>query len=67
MQDAAFEARDGTELHGWFMYPQGWSEEQASSRPTIIFFQENAGSMSMRLPFLRDFIRLTGCSVFAPR
>ena len=67
VQDAQFSAKDGTQLHGWFMYPQAWSGDKASTRPTIMFFQENAGNMAMRLPFLRDLIRLTGCSVFAPR
>ena len=66
-QDCHFAAKDGTQLHGWFLYPHSKTPKEAAAGSTIVFFQENAGTMSMRLPFLRDLIRLSGCSIFAPR
>ena len=66
-QDCSFYAKDGTQLHGWLLYPYSSTVKEAEAGSTIVFFQENAGTMAMRLPFLRDLIRLSGCSVFAPR
>eukprot|EP01056_Protomagalhaensia_sp_Gyna25_P005512 Protomagalhaensia_sp_Gyna_25__5511@NODE_739_length_2717_cov_42_019417_g578_i0_p1_GENE_NODE_739_length_2717_cov_42_019417_g578_i0NODE_739_length_2717_cov_42_019417_g578_i0_p1_ORF_typecomplete_len349_score57_28DUF818/PF05677_12/3e28Hydrolase_4/PF12146_8/1_3e27Peptidase_S9/PF00326_21/1_6e19Abhydrolase_1/PF00561_20/3_2e16DUF1057/PF06342_12/2_3e12Abhydrolase_6/PF12697_7/8_6e13Abhydrolase_2/PF02230_16/2_1e12DLH/PF01738_18/2e12Abhydrolase_3/PF07859_13/2_4e12Peptidase_S15/PF02129_18/7e11Abhydrolase_5/PF len=52
---------DGIVLHAWFM-KQGESE----SRPTVIFFQGNAGNMGFRLPNLVDLYRSLNCSIVAP-
>lgn len=60
-------AEDGTKLHAWFMHPRGWSREARAQRPVVLFFQENAGNMSFRLPFLRLLMRYLDCSVFALR
>ena len=67
MQDVQLSAADGTKLHAWFLFPKGWSEAQRRSRPVIMFLQENAGNMSMRLPFLQYLLRYLQCSVLAPR
>jgi abhydrolase domain-containing protein 13 len=42
------------------------SQPSTSRLPVLIFFQENAGNMSMRLPFLRAVVRSLGCAVLAP-
>ena len=36
-------------------------------RPVMLFFQENAGNMSHRLPFLRGVARMLNVAIFAPR
>ena len=60
-------AKDDTKLHAWFLQPRGWSRAQRAQRPVVLFFQENAGNMSFRLPFLRLLTRYLDCSVFALR
>lgn len=65
-EDIEMTAEDGTKLHSWMMWPKGWSKQQRRSRPTVLFFQENAGNMSYRLPFLRLVTHHLNCSVFAP-
>lgn len=60
-------AKDGTKLHAWYLYPKGWTKDTRPQRPTVLFFQENAGNMSFRLPFLRLLARYLDCSIFAPR
>ncbi|KAL3149046.1 hypothetical protein ABBQ32_001891 [Trebouxia sp. C0010 RCD-2024] len=65
-EDVELTAQDGTKLHSWMMWPSGWSSQKRRSRPTVLFFQENAGNMSFRLPFLRLVAHHLDCSVFAP-
>ncbi|KAK9811929.1 hypothetical protein WJX73_000425 [Symbiochloris irregularis] len=65
-EDVHFKAKDGTKLHGWMLYPQDWKRGAMRKRPTVLFFQENAGNMNMRLPYLRLLILSLNCSVFAP-
>ena len=60
-------ARDGTKLHAWYLHPMGWGKATRRQRPTILFFQENAGNMTFRLPFLKLLARYLDCSIFAPR
>jgi hypothetical protein len=67
LQDVWLTAADGTNLHAWLLVPRGWSKEQLRSRPVMLFFQENAGNMSHRLPFLRVLAMQLQCSIFAPR
>jgi hypothetical protein len=67
LQDVWLTAADGTKLHAWLLVPRGWSKEQLRSRPCLLFFQENAGNMSHRLPFLRVVSQQLQCSIFAPR
>lgn len=67
VQDVWLTAKDGVKLHAWFMWPKDWAPEAVASKPTIVFFQENAGNMSWRLPFLRMLSRYLDCSILAPR
>ena len=46
------------------MWPQQWSAEDRRKHPCIIFFQENAGNMSYRLPFLKALVNVLKCSAF---
>ena len=54
-------------MHAWYLHPKGWTLASRKQRPTVLFFQENAGNMSFRLPFLRLLARYLDCSIFAPR
>lgn len=67
VQDVWLTAADGTKLHAWLLTPRGWSKQQLKERPVLMFFQENAGNMSHRLPFLRGLARMLQVSIFAPR
>jgi fermentation-respiration switch protein FrsA (DUF1100 family) len=64
-EDAHFVAEDGIALHGWLMWPREWGNHPLSHRPVVVFFQENAGNMSFRLPFLKELTRALNCSAFA--
>lgn len=66
-QDVWLTAADGTKLHAWLLTPRGWSKAQLKARPVLMFFQENAGNMSHRLPFLRGLARMLQVAIFAPR
>lgn len=66
-QDIWLTAADGTKLHAWLLTPRGWSKAQLKERPLLMFFQENAGNMSHRLPFLRGLARVLQVAIFAPR
>lgn len=46
------------------MWPQHWTPSQKLNRPVFVFFQENAGNMAYRLPFLKSLIRALDCSAF---
>ncbi|WIA21964.1 hypothetical protein OEZ85_004325 [Tetradesmus obliquus] len=65
-EDVWLTAADGTKLHAWLLVPRGWDKEVLRSRPVLLFFQENAGNMSHRLPFLRVLAQQLQCSIFAP-
>ena len=58
-EDVTVETDDKVELHCWFI-------KQASSAdaPTLIFFQENAGNMGLRLPSMKEFYKNLGMNVF---
>ena len=76
-EDVWLTAADGVKLHAWLLRaPAGGGDGVASGNaaprprargPLLIFFQENAGNMAMRLPFLRLLVRNLGCAVLAPR
>lgn len=55
---------DGLRLHAWLMWPAHWGPAQRRARPTLVFFQENAGNMAFRLPFLKSVTRFLDCSAF---
>jgi len=78
-EDCWLTAGDGTKLHAWLLKPPGTAAAAAAAAaaggappppplrlPVLIFFQENAGNMAMRLPFLRALVRSLGCAVLAP-
>jgi hypothetical protein len=60
-------AADGTKLHAWLLTWRGWSPSEAASKPLMVFFQENAGNMSHRLPYLRYLAQQLGVVILAPR
>jgi hypothetical protein len=66
-EDVWVTAADGTRLHAWLLTPRGWAAGRAATRPLVVFFQENAGNMSHRLPFLRLVARALDVPIFAPR
>jgi len=51
---------DGLKLEGW-LFKQ---ETNSSSIPTILFFQENAGNISHRLPNIQQFKQYLRCNIF---
>lgn len=63
-EDIWIEASDGVRLNAWLMWPEHWAMTQRANRPVIVFFQENAGNMAFRLPFLKAITRLLDCSAF---
>ncbi|KAK9838633.1 hypothetical protein WJX74_000226 [Apatococcus lobatus] len=68
-EDVWLTTKDGHKLHAWFMQPKGWgglTSKVRRSRPSVLFFQENAGNMSYRLPFLFLLSRTLDCSILAP-
>jgi len=62
-QDVWLTAEDGTKLHAWYLP----SAAQRRGRPAVLFLQENAGNMALRLPFLRLLARYLDASVLALR
>lgn len=53
---------DGVKLYCWHVWPP--STAPGSKLPVVIFFQENAGNMSFRLPFIALLIKHLRCAVF---
>jgi pimeloyl-ACP methyl ester carboxylesterase len=41
---------DGVAIHTWILYSKQSTEDQRSSRPTVLFFHGNAGNIGLRLP-----------------
>ena len=65
LQDVWLESRDKTKLHAWLIFPKGWTARERKRHTTIIFLQENAGNMSMRLPYLADLLKFYPCTIAA--
>lgn len=65
-EDVQVTAEDGVELHAWLLWGHNMTPERRRSRPVVVFFQENAGNMSFRLPFLRLLAYRLDAVVFAP-
>eukprot|EP00890_Picochlorum_soloecismus_P006109 jgi/Picsp_1/649/NSC_00645-R1_protein len=63
-EDIWIEAEDGTNLHAWMMWQKTSEPSELVEKPLLIFFQENAGNMSMRLHFLRALVRVLDCRAF---
>ncbi|GLI68716.1 hypothetical protein VaNZ11_013197, partial [Volvox africanus] len=64
-EDVYLTTDDGVKLHAWLLWRSGWTKEVLKSRPVVLFFQENAGDMSYRLPFLRLLVYRLNVVVFA--
>ena len=47
-EDVWLTTADGVRLHAWLMWPEHWGAAERRSRPTVVFFQENAGNMAFR-------------------
>lgn len=47
-EDVNLTASDGIKLHAWLLWQPRWAKESLEERPVMMFFQENAGSMSFR-------------------
>ena len=58
-EDVTVETEDKVQLHCWFL-----RQAAPASAPTLIFFQENAGNMGMRLPSMNQFYKSLGMNVF---
>lgn len=63
-EDIWIRAKDGVNLHAWMVWRKELDEDQAKHLPLVVFFQENAGNMSMRLHFLRAVAYVLNCKVF---
>jgi fermentation-respiration switch protein FrsA (DUF1100 family) len=63
-EDIWIRCQDGTKLHAWMMWRKGLDEDTVQKLPLVIFFQENAGNMSMRLHFCRTLVSVLNCKVF---
>lgn len=61
-EDVWLTAEDATKLHCWHLMPK--SLTPGVKPPVILFFQENAGNMSFRLPFLALLVRHLSAAVF---
>ncbi|KAG2497973.1 hypothetical protein HYH03_004234 [Edaphochlamys debaryana] len=64
-EDVYLDTADGVRLHAWLLWGRGWTKEDIKSKPVVMFFQENAGNMSFRLPFLRLLVYRSNVVVFA--
>lgn len=53
---------DGVNLYSWHVWPSGTAP--GTKLPVVLFFQENAGNMSFRLPFIALLIKHLRCAVF---
>lgn len=62
-EDVELTAADGTKLHCWHIHGRRASKG-AGKKPVVLFFQENAGNMSWRLPFIALLVRQLDCAVF---
>jgi abhydrolase domain-containing protein 13 len=61
-EDVWLTAADGVKLHCWHLMPN--SQISNVKPPVILFFQENAGNMSFRMPFLARLVRHLSTAVF---
>lgn len=63
-EDVEIIAADGVRLHAWLMWAPHLDEAARRARPTVIFFQENAGNMAFRLHFMNALARNLNVSAF---
>lgn len=60
-EDVWLRTADGVRLHAWVVFRKGLKAEEARALPLVVFLQENAGNMSMRLHFLRALVLILNC------
>ena len=60
-EDIWLETTDHVKLHAWSMWRKGLTDTEAADLPLVVFLQENAGNMSMRLHFLRALVLILNC------
>jgi len=58
-ENVTVETEDNLKLHCWFV-----RQADAVNAPTLIFFQENAGNMGLRLPSMHQFYEKLGMNIF---
>jgi len=46
--DVVIKTADGVKLHGWLV-----KMADSTKRPTLVYFQENAGNIGTRIPFMQ--------------
>ena len=59
-EDVWLRTADGVKLHAWVVFRKGLRAE-VRDLPLVVFLQENAGNMSMRLHFLRALVLILNC------
>ncbi len=60
-EDVWLRTADGVKLHAWVVFRKGLRTEEVRDLPLVVFLQENAGNMSMRLHFLRALVLILNC------
>ena len=63
-EDIWIKTDDNVHLNCWLMWNQSHSPEVRKNKPVVMFFQENAGNMAFRLPFLQMMTRILDCNTF---
>lgn len=61
-EDVRLAASDGTALHAWLIRPEDVAQRR--ERATLLFFQENAGNMGMRMENLKLLHDALDCNIF---
>jgi len=61
-EDVRLEAADGTKLHAWLIRPN--NEDARRSRPTLVYFHENAGNMGLRMDNLKMMYENLNANIF---
>mmetsp|Transcript_1443 Transcript_1443/g.3714 ORF Transcript_1443/g.3714 Transcript_1443/m.3714 type:complete len:306 (+) Transcript_1443:276-1193(+) len=63
-EDVRLQTKDGVSLHAWLVWPSsGLMRRRKKDAPVVLFFQENAGNMSFRLPFVAQMAKSCDCAV----
>jgi uncharacterized protein len=63
VEDAWFQATDGTRLHGWYLPRQGREEGGLACRASLLFCHGNGGNITHRCDALWKLTRMAGVSV----
>lgn len=57
-EDVWLTTADGLRLHAWLVWPPHWGPEERRRRPTVLFYQENAGNMAFRRARVGHAVRM---------